>query len=252
MRYVHNNPVRAGIVPQAAASGWSSHRAYIGAEKAPPWLRLGEVLGMLATETEAARRAFVDFVDGGAEEKRRADFAGDAIEGVSRTIATEVGDAWRLSHPIVGDEVFAAKVLADLKKADEAGQVRFSGSRVRRAGRPELEALIVYTCEALGLERWEFAQSPRRRHPHTARLIVTWLWVCVFGGSQAAVARKLSTSAANVSNWYGSAVRHLPDIEPLMDAVMNALPASPEHAAWKTSSKVHYHLAIDDEPGPLV
>jgi len=36
VRYVHNNPVRAGIVPQAAASGWSSHRAYIGAEKAPP------------------------------------------------------------------------------------------------------------------------------------------------------------------------------------------------------------------------
>ena len=94
--------------------------------------------------------------------------------------------------------------------------------------------MIVYACETLGLERWEFDQSPRRRHPHTARLIVTWLWVRVFGGSQAAVARKLSTSAANVSNWYGSASRHLPDIEPLMDAVMNALPDSPKHAAWST------------------
>jgi hypothetical protein len=58
-----------------------------------------------------------------------------------------------------------------------------------------------------------------------------------------------------VSNWYGAAVRHLPDLEPMMDVVMNALGASGEDvekAAWKTSSKVHYHLAIDDEPGSIV
>jgi REP element-mobilizing transposase RayT len=190
VRYVHNNPVRAGIVPGASASSWSSHRAYIGAEKAPAWLRVGEVLGMVATETEAARRAFVDFVNDGVGETRRGDFAGDAIDGASRAVATDIGDAWRLSHPIVGDEVFAAKVLADLKKADEEGRARFSDSRVQR---PQMEELIVCTCEALGLERWEFDQLAGRKRPHTARLIVTWLWVRGFGGSQANVARTLST-----------------------------------------------------------
>ena len=36
--YIHNNPVRAKLVERASASTWTSHRAYVGAEVAPPWL----------------------------------------------------------------------------------------------------------------------------------------------------------------------------------------------------------------------
>jgi hypothetical protein len=36
--YIHNNPVRAGVVRRASQSTWTSHRAYIGAADAPPWL----------------------------------------------------------------------------------------------------------------------------------------------------------------------------------------------------------------------
>jgi hypothetical protein len=36
--YIHNNPVRAGVVTRARDSSWSSHRAFINAEAAPPWL----------------------------------------------------------------------------------------------------------------------------------------------------------------------------------------------------------------------
>lgn len=249
VRYVHNNPVRAGLAPDAAGSTWSSHRAYIGAEKAPEWLRVGEVLGTFATDPKAARRVFAEFVDVGANEERRPDLVGEGLAGAARAVVTETGDAWRLSHPIVGDEDFAAKVLADLKAVDESGRARFESTRRHP---PEIEELIVEACDALGLERWEFDQQPRRKAPHKARLIVTWLWVREFGGSQADVARALSTRAANVSNWYGAAVRHLPDIEPLLDTVVAALSEGDEETPWKTSKRVHYHLAIDDEPGPIV
>lgn len=36
--YIHNNPVRANVAATAAASTWTSHRAYLGLDKAPPWL----------------------------------------------------------------------------------------------------------------------------------------------------------------------------------------------------------------------
>jgi putative transposase len=41
VRYVHNNPVRAGLVRATRNSSWSSHRAYIGKSEAPQWLKLG-------------------------------------------------------------------------------------------------------------------------------------------------------------------------------------------------------------------
>lgn len=44
LAYVHNNPVRAGIVPQARYSDWTSHRAYLGAAPVPAWLAVQEGL----------------------------------------------------------------------------------------------------------------------------------------------------------------------------------------------------------------
>ncbi|HTL37693.1 MAG TPA: hypothetical protein VL326_31395 [Kofleriaceae bacterium] len=38
--YIHNNPVRAGVVASASESTWTSHRAYLGSDKRPPWLNV--------------------------------------------------------------------------------------------------------------------------------------------------------------------------------------------------------------------
>ncbi len=39
IRYVHNNPVRVGIVERVLESSWSSRRAYLDLENRPSWLR---------------------------------------------------------------------------------------------------------------------------------------------------------------------------------------------------------------------
>ena len=42
--YIHNNPVRAGLVARARDSTWTSHRAYVGCSNVPPWLWVEEGL----------------------------------------------------------------------------------------------------------------------------------------------------------------------------------------------------------------
>jgi hypothetical protein len=38
LAYIHNNPVRAGVVEHADESEWTSHRAYVARAAPPPWL----------------------------------------------------------------------------------------------------------------------------------------------------------------------------------------------------------------------
>ncbi len=40
LSYVHDNPVRAGVVRRAHESDWTSHRAYVGIAPRPPWLHV--------------------------------------------------------------------------------------------------------------------------------------------------------------------------------------------------------------------
>ena len=44
-RYIHLNPVRAGMVTAAEQYLWSSYPAFIGKTKVPAWLETGRLLG---------------------------------------------------------------------------------------------------------------------------------------------------------------------------------------------------------------
>ena len=45
VRYIHLNPLEAGLVREPQAYGWSSHRFYLRPKEAPKWLRVKEVMG---------------------------------------------------------------------------------------------------------------------------------------------------------------------------------------------------------------
>jgi len=53
--YIHNNPVRAKVVANARASTWSSHQAYVGLAKPPPWLHVRDGLRRAGCATDRAR-----------------------------------------------------------------------------------------------------------------------------------------------------------------------------------------------------
>lgn len=64
-RYVVLNPVRAGMVPDAAVWPWSSHRAMTGEAVTPPWLETDWILGQFGPSREAACTRYKDFVRAG-------------------------------------------------------------------------------------------------------------------------------------------------------------------------------------------
>ena len=63
IRYIHNNPVKAGLVNEPEAYRWSSIHAYYGNKEYPNGLtETGFVLGTIHSRREEAIRAFVEFM----------------------------------------------------------------------------------------------------------------------------------------------------------------------------------------------
>jgi len=61
--YHHRNPVEAGVVERPSQSKWTSHRAYLRLDPAPPWLDVERALDILGfADTSAGRRRFDEFV----------------------------------------------------------------------------------------------------------------------------------------------------------------------------------------------
>ncbi len=61
--YIHNNPVRAGIVSNPLESTWTSHRYYVGEEAAPEWLAVEWALAAMGySSTSSGRLSFHEFV----------------------------------------------------------------------------------------------------------------------------------------------------------------------------------------------
>ena len=61
LRYVHLNPVTAGMVSDLAEFPWSSHPNYLGL-RAQPWLTTNFALGLFSADAERAIAAYRDFM----------------------------------------------------------------------------------------------------------------------------------------------------------------------------------------------
>ena len=113
LRYVHNNPVRAGVVDRASDSNWSSHRAYLGLEESPKWLATEAVFGPDEGEREKPRHELACFVDEGRLEQRRPEFSGEVSRALSRRIRKLMGADVELSYPVLGPDDFVISALKE-------------------------------------------------------------------------------------------------------------------------------------------
>ncbi len=249
IRYVHNNPVRAGLVADPADSEWTSHRAYLGMEGCPEWLHSGYVLAMFSNDVEKARQLFQTFVLAGRAEGRRPDLCGENLRSMARKTQTGIGDGWRLSGPIVGSEQFAAKVLADIASLDSVDTRMGELDKMPVEEAPPLDDLIGATCAVLNIEPWEFQDQPKRRLPALARRIIVWLWVQRYHRPQIEICRHLRVSTAAVSRWYSKAIAEINEIEPMCDMVVSTLAAKPiKPGSSKTGERrIRYTFSVEDE-----
>ena len=62
LRYIHQNPLKAGIASSLASYPWSSHHTYAGTRR-QSWLTTGFALGMLHSDYSKAVRAYLRLVE---------------------------------------------------------------------------------------------------------------------------------------------------------------------------------------------
>jgi hypothetical protein len=63
LRYIHLNPVRAGLVRHPADYPWSSHHAYAGRAAPESWLTISFALALFAPDATRAHVAYRQFVE---------------------------------------------------------------------------------------------------------------------------------------------------------------------------------------------
>ena len=67
-RYIHLNPVRAGMVEHPGDYQWSSYRAYLGLRSSPEWLATGKTLRRFGESRKEQHRKYREFVERGVAE----------------------------------------------------------------------------------------------------------------------------------------------------------------------------------------
>ena len=151
-RYIHLNPVRAGLVERPAEWRWSSYPGYARVAARLPWVAYDALLSAWRGDRGGAdpARAYRRFVEEGIQSPPRSPFR-EAIGG------------W-----VLGSERFLARLreLAGPLTSDppppEAGLLR---------GR-DPGAILDAVCAHYGLDRSDLA---RRGDPHLARAVAAWL-----------------------------------------------------------------------------
>ncbi len=106
VRYIHQNPLRAGLVDNLTDFGWSSHQAYLNG-KPPNWLTLDWVLSAFGQTPANARRQYVRFM---------------GIDCQPSTLQ-QIRECMRDGHRVLGDDGFLTSL--NLDKYPPAAQQTF-------------------------------------------------------------------------------------------------------------------------------
>jgi hypothetical protein len=129
-RYIHLNPVRAGMVALPEEYIWSSYRSYIGLSPAPAWLRQEAILAYFGSSTQSAKQRYRSFVE---------DLLGTAYESpLMKTFGTAV----------LGTEGFVA-MIAETHIAAKGADRTIPGLQAF-ASRPQPEAILSAVSSVMG------------------------------------------------------------------------------------------------------
>jgi hypothetical protein len=142
VRYVHLNPVRAGMVTDPDEYPWSGHRAYLGKEKLP-WMTTEVVLAQFGKSIAKARSKYKEFVLDGLGEEHRPEFHGDGVD-----------------TRLLGNDGFMDKCLS------------------ATGGMPlhvTAQQIIDKVCLAYQLDQSELKKKSQQRSASEARAVAGWL-----------------------------------------------------------------------------
>jgi len=199
VRYIHVNPIRAGIVGDLIELGrypFSGHSVLMGKVK-HGWQNTEGILGMFSENIGAARRAYGKFVDKGLGQGKRHDLTGGGLvrsaggwEAVKALKKEKVYQ--RNDERILGDGDFVSRVLAS---AEEEMEKRYA----LRAHGFDLEKVALRVSEVLGVEAEDVWAGGRYRHVVEARSLFCYWAVKELGIPMSSLGRRLGISIPAVS-----------------------------------------------------
>lgn len=166
LRYVHRNPVEAGVVASAAEYPWSSHHAYVGARH-EPWLTTDFVLSMFHTEYGRAVDAYQKFMD-----EPPGEWSGSPFERLNSN-----------DRRVLGSDDFIARSLA--------------GS-CHSPPRATLDEIVEEACRRFSVTEAELTSSSRRQCVTRVRAWVVQQAIQRQAGTISAVARRLNRDESTV------------------------------------------------------
>lgn len=164
IRYIHLNPVRAGLVVDPSSYPWSSHRVYLGSSD-HQWVTTDFVMRMLAAESHAAIARYREFM------------------GDPEPCRWGHGALTTHHRQILGSDEFAARIL---------------GSKYRPRGRKSLDELINECCGRFGVSSAQLESRTKSRDVAAARAWVAHEAVAGGVASMCAVARRFNRSESTI------------------------------------------------------
>jgi REP element-mobilizing transposase RayT len=144
IRYIHLNPVRAGVVGNPADYPFSGHRAYLGLEKIP-WLTTDWVLSRLSDSPGRARKIYDKYVSNGKGGRSQWEY-----QKGSKT-----------DSRILGNESFIDRVLVQKESMPRSGV--------------STERIFEEVCHLYSIEEKDLKTAGRERRNSEARAVMAWL-----------------------------------------------------------------------------
>ncbi len=181
VRYVHLNPVRAGMVAEPTSYSWSSHAMYLR-PRPPPWLHTETAIELLG-----GRAAYRRFVADGADQGHRHDLAGEDC----RRVDEHERRLW-LGGQVLGSAQFARGLLRSARHS------RLDRELQREAG-ALLPTLAVRIARQFAIPEPLLRSASRQRPLPRARRALIFTAVLDHGARPVEVARYLGISTAAVA-----------------------------------------------------
>jgi REP element-mobilizing transposase RayT len=171
LRYIHRNPVTAGLTRDAQRYRWSSHGALSGARRPPDWLDCAETWALFAREPGLARRRLHAFV----------------METGGGRAAADGPGLWAEIEAAI-----AAPSVATLGKPPRA-------PRREQVRPPSLAAVIDAAARVAGVERRALVGPTRARAASRARGLAGLLARATGAASLSALARATKRDPGSIS-----------------------------------------------------
>ncbi|BCA80644.1 transposase [Desulfuromonas sp. AOP6] len=167
VRYVHLNPLRAGMAESLDDYPWSSHHAYLSRENLP-WLTVEWVLSRFSEDAGRSKDHYRDFVEGGQQDGYCREFHRGTYEG-----------------RILGDDSFVEEVLA--------------GCHEKLAEPPPLESVVEAVCALYDLRPQDLSSRRRTQLVSEARALAAYVVRETQGLELEALGRALKHDSSTLS-----------------------------------------------------